>query len=65
MAVSTVARTASARGNFGCLGHGLGDRYYPNEKEVIERIAVTTRERRAKARLSTSLGTDPQTSRPA
>src|SRR6266571_3429578 len=37
-----------ARGDPERLGRGLGGRYYPTEKEVTERIAVITRERRVK-----------------
>src|SRR5664280_2723755 len=53
-----------ARGDLERLGRGLGGRYYPTEKEVIERIAVITRERRVKASLRTTVGTDPVTTRP-
>ncbi|MHB8320375.1 MAG: IS1634 family transposase [Acidimicrobiales bacterium] len=53
-----------ARGDLERLGRGLGGRYYRSEKEVIERIAVITRERRVKASLRTSVGTDPVTTRP-
>jgi len=53
-----------ARGDLERLGRGIGGRYYPTEKEVIERIAVITRERRVKASLRTTVGTDPVTTRP-
>jgi transposase len=52
------------RGDLERLGRGLGGRYYPTEKEVTERIAVITRERRVKASLRTTVGTDPVTTRP-
>ena len=53
-----------ARGDLERLGRGLGGRYYPTEKEVTERIAVIARERRVKAYLRTTIGTDPLTTRP-
>jgi len=57
-------KLARARGDLERLGRGLGGRYYPTEKEVTERIAVITRERRVKASLRTTVGTDPQTRKP-
>lgn len=53
-----------ARGDLERLGRGLGGRYYPAEKQVIERIAVITRERRVKTSLTTTVGTDPVTTKP-
>jgi transposase len=53
-----------ARGDLERLGRGLGGRYYPTEKEVTGRIAVITRERRVKASLRTTVGTDPVTAKP-
>jgi len=55
---------ARARGDLERLGRGLGGRYYPSEKEVTERIAVITRERRVKGSLRTIVGTDPATAKP-
>jgi len=63
-AKARAKKLARARGDLERLGRGLGGRYYRTEKAVIERIAVITRERRVKASLSTSVGTDPQTNRP-
>ena len=57
-------KLARARGDLERLGRGLGGRYYPSEKEVTERIAVITRERRVKGSLRTTVGTDPETTRP-
>ena len=53
-----------ARGDLERLGRGLGGRYYPTQTQVIERIAVITRERRVKACLRTTAGTDPVTAKP-
>ena len=53
-----------ARGDLERLGRGLGGRYYPTETEVTGRIAVITRERRVKASLRTTVGTDPVTAKP-
>ena len=53
-----------ARGDLERLGRGLGGRYYPTEKEVTERIAVITRERRVKGCLKTKTGTDPVRTKP-
>src|SRR5487761_1277036 len=53
-----------ARGDLDRLGRGLGGRYYPSEKEVVERIAVIARVRRVKGSLQTTVGTDPVTKRP-
>jgi transposase len=53
-----------ARGDLERLGRGLGGRYYPSEKEVVERIAVIARVRRVKGSLQTTVGTDPVTKRP-
>ena len=53
-----------ARGDLERLGRGLGGRYYRNEKQVIERIAVISRVRRVKASLTTTVGTDPATTKP-
>ena len=52
------------RGDLERLSRGLGGRYYRTEREVIERIAVITRERRVKTSLRTTVGTDPVTTRP-
>ena len=57
-------KLARARGDLERLGRGLGGRYYQSEKEVIERIAVITRERRVKTSLKTTVGTDPVTRKP-
>ncbi len=57
-------KLARARGELERLGRGLGGRYYPSQKEVVERIAVITREHRAKASLITIVGTDPVTAKP-
>ncbi len=54
-----------ARGDLERLGRGLGGRYYPTQTQVIERIAVITRQRRVKACLRTTAGTDPVTAKPA
>jgi transposase len=53
-----------ARGDLERLGRGLGGRYYPAQTQVTDRIAVITRERRVKACLRTTAGTDPVTARP-
>jgi transposase len=53
-----------ARGDLERLGRGLGGRYYPTGKEVIERIAVIARVRRVKGSLKAAAGTDPVTARP-
>ena len=53
-----------ARGDLERLGRGLGGRYYPTEKEVTERIAVITRERRVKDCLRTTASSDPVTAKP-
>ncbi len=53
-----------ARGDLDRLGRGLGGRYYPTEKEVIERVAVISRERRVKGSLRTTISTDPVTAKP-
>ena len=53
-----------ARGDLERLGRGLGGRYYPTAKEVTERIAVISRERRVKSCLTTTIGTDPTTTKP-
>ncbi len=53
-----------ARGDLERLGRGLGGRYYQSEKDVIERIAVITRDRRVKGSLRTTVGTDPVTTKP-
>lgn len=57
-------KLARARGDLERLGRGLGGRYYPSKKQVIEWIAVITRERRVKASVRTTVGTDPETVRP-
>jgi transposase len=57
-------KLARARGDLERLGRGLGGRYYPSEKEVIERIAVIARVRRVKGLLQTTVGTDLVTKRP-
>ena len=57
-------KLARARGDLERLGRGLGGRYYPTQKEVIERIAVITQERRVKSSLRTTAGTDPTTTKP-
>ncbi len=53
-----------ATGDLERLGRGLGGRCYRSEKQVIERIAVITRERRVKASLRTTVGSDPETTKP-
>lgn len=53
-----------ARGDLERLGRGLGSRHYPAQTQVIERIAVITRERRVKTCLRATAGTDPATARP-
>lgn len=53
-----------ARGDLERLGRGLGGRYYQNEKQIIERIAVITRTRRVKGTLTTTVGTNPTTTKP-
>jgi len=53
-----------ARGDLERLGRGLGGRYYPTQTQVMERIAVITRERRVKACLRTTVDTDPVTAKP-
>ena len=53
-----------ARGDLERLGRGLGGRYYPTEKEVTERLAVITRERRVKGTLRATVGTDKTTTKP-
>ena len=53
-----------ARGDLERLGRGLGGRYYPTTKEVIERVAVIARERRVKSCMRTTIGTDPTTTKP-
>lgn len=63
-AKARAKKLARARGDLERLGRGLGGRYYPTEKEVTERIAVITRERRVKASLRTTIGTDPVTAKP-
>ena len=63
-AKARVKKLERARGDLERLGRGLGGRYYPTEKQVIERIAVITRERRVKASLTTTVGTDPATTKP-
>jgi transposase len=52
-----------ARDDLERLGRGLRGRYYRSEKQVIERIAVITRERRVKATLVAIVGTDPTTTK--
>jgi len=63
-AKARVKKLERARGDLERLGRGLGGRYYPTEKEVTERIAVITRERRVKTSLRTTVGTDPVTTKP-
>ena len=63
-AKARAKKLARARGDLERLGRGLGGRYYPTEKEVIERVAVISRERRVKGSLRTTVGTDPVTTRP-
>ncbi len=63
-AKARAKKLARARGDLERLGRGLGGRYYRSEKEVIERIAVIARERRVKASLRTTVGTDPVTTKP-
>ncbi len=53
-----------ARGDLERLGRGLGGRYYQNEKQIIERIAVITRVRRVKDTLRTTVATNPTTTKP-
>ena len=53
-----------ARGDLERLGRGLGGRHYPTQTQVTDRIAVITRERRVKACLRATAGTDPATARP-
>jgi transposase len=57
-------KLARARDDLERLGRGLGGRYYRSEKEVTERIAVISSERRVKGLLSTKVGTDPVTTKP-
>ena len=57
-------KLARARSDLERLGRGLGGRYYPSQKEVVERIAVITREHRVKASLIAIVGTDPVTAKP-
>jgi transposase len=63
-AKARAKKLARARGDLERLGRGLGGRYYPSEKEVIERIAVIAQVRRVKGSLQTTVGTDPVTKRP-
>ena len=53
-----------ARGDLERLGRGLGGRYYPTTTQVTERVAVIARERRVKSLLTTTIGTDPTTTKP-
>ena len=56
-----AARTkklARAQDDLQRLERGLGGRYYPTPREVNERIAAIGRERRVKAYLQASVGTD-------
>jgi transposase len=63
-AKARVKKLERARGDLERLGRGLGGRYYPSEKEVIERIAVIARVRRVKGSVQTTVGTDPVTTKP-
>jgi transposase len=53
-----------ARGDLERLGRGLGGRYYATETQVTARIAVIMKDRRVKAYLRTTAGTDPVTAKP-
>jgi transposase len=53
-----------ARGDLERLSRGLGGRYYPTITQVTERIAMIARERRVKSYLTTTIGTDPTTTKP-
>jgi transposase len=53
-----------ARDDLERLGRGLGGRYYRSDKQVTDRIAVITKQRRVTAYLHTTVGTDPTTSKP-
>jgi transposase len=53
-----------ARDDLERLGRGLGGRYYRTDKQVTDRIAVITKQRRVTAYLHTTVGTDPTTSKP-
>ncbi len=51
-------KLARAKDDLERLERGLGGRYYPTADEVNERIAAISRERRVKAYLQASVGTD-------
>ena len=51
-------KLARAKDDLERLERGLGGRYYPTANEVNERIAAIGRERRVKAYLQASVGTD-------
>jgi len=51
-------KLARARDDLERLERGLGGRYYPTAKEVNERVAAISRERRVKGYLQASVGTD-------
>ena len=53
-----------ARDDLERLGRGLGGRYYPTTTQVTERVAVIARERRVKSLLTTTISTDPTTTKP-
>ena len=51
-------KLARAADDLGRLGRGLGGRHYPGAKQVDERVAAIARERRVKAYLRATVGTD-------
>jgi transposase len=59
-----VKKLARARGDLERLGRGLGGHYYATERQVSERIAVISRERRVSTYLHTTVGTDRDTTKP-
>jgi transposase len=64
---AAVARTKKldrARDDLERLSRGLGSRHYPTTKEVNDRIAAIGRQRRVKAYLIATVGTDPATNKP-
>ena len=53
-----------ARDDLERVGRGLGGRYYKTATEVTERVAVIAKTRRVKSYLTTTIGTDPTTTKP-
>ncbi len=53
-----------ARDDLERLGRGLGGRYYRNEAQVTDRIAVIASKRRVTAYLRSTVGSDPTGSKP-